>query len=63
MSARVRRWLMALVALAGAVSLRRTFSHSPGATGLVLGVIAPIVCLVAAIAVILLAGRVRRVSP
>ena len=56
MSTRARtgflRWFPALIALSGAFSLRRSFGDSPGALGLVLGAIAPILCLAATLAVI-----------
>jgi hypothetical protein len=57
------RWLMALVAASGAVSLRRNFGASPGAVGLVLGLIAPLICVAAALAVLVLTARPRRNAP
>jgi hypothetical protein len=54
------RWFSGLVAAAGAVSLRRNFGDAPGLLGLALGVIAPIVCAAAALAVLVLAVLPRR---
>jgi hypothetical protein len=57
------RWFPALIAVSGAVSLRRNFGGSPGAVGLALGLIAPILCLAATLAVIVFAVRSRRQAP
>ena len=51
-----------IVALAGGASLRRNFGEAGGAVGLVLGLMAPLVCVAAALAVafVTVRGTVRK---